>query len=52
MAYRIEPFPMNFSDFNAIHLLQAFLIAIFRTVVQQLTRFQLTWGVDRAVPLR
>jgi len=36
--------------FNVIRLLQAFSSRIFRTVVQQLTKFQLT--ERRAVPLR
>jgi len=31
--------------FNVIHRLQVFVNAIFRAVMQWVTRFQLTWSV-------
>jgi len=50
MAYRTKVILMTLSDLKVIRLLQAFSNVIFRTGVQQLTRFQLTKCV--AVPLR
>jgi len=47
MTYRIAVIQMTLSD---LHLLQVFWNGIFRTALQQLTRFQLT--ARRAVPLR
>jgi len=50
MAYKIAPFSMIFGDCKGYSAIASLLNAIFRTAVQQFTRFQLT--VRRAVPLR
>jgi len=41
MAYRIAPFPTTVSDLQGYLQLRTILNAIFRIVVQLLTRFQL-----------
>jgi len=40
MAYRIAPFPMTVSDLQSHSSSATFSTAIFRAVLQQLTRFK------------
>ena len=49
IAHQIAPFPTPRVNFKSIHRLHVFPNAIFRTVVQQLTRLQLTQGVARSL---
>ena len=48
-GYRIAAIRWSWVTFTVNHLLRAFLNGIFRTVVQQLTRFQLTSRVARSL---